>query len=197
VIPTRSWKPRQVLAALGILAALTGCQTTGNHPVPSVTQLGSDLSCTGGDHAFEDALAGWGFCYPGTWRFTERSQASVSPPGGDVTFDVTDVPCSTSGASAQPVCSPGAGLFAFMIISTYQRGDAVNLAGWDQTNLGSLPPAETITWGNAVEALKLADGRRIALTPHQVVILSLHAGAANLDLEAAMSTRLATWKFTF
>ena len=102
---------------------MSGCQVTSSgHPVPSVTQIGADLNCASGDHGFEDALAGWGFCYPGTWRFTERSQASQSPPGGDLTFDITDVPCTAlptgTPGGAQAVCSPGAGLFAFMIIST-------------------------------------------------------------------------------
>ena len=190
----------RALVTIGVLATLIGCQpNTGDHPVPSVTQIGSDLNCSGGDHGFEDALAGWGFCYPGTWRFTEKSQASDSPPGGDLTFDIVDVPCTSQppASGAQPVCSPGAGLFAFMIISTYQRGNAASLEAWSQTNLGAMPAAEPISWGNALEALKLADGRRLALTPHQVVIMALHAGSTNLDLESAMSTRLVTWKFTY
>ena len=52
-----------------------------------------------------------------------------------------------------------------------------------------------ITWGNAVEAGQLADGRRVALTQHHVVILDLHSGL--LDLETEMSSRLSTWKFSF
>ena len=45
-----------------------------------------------------------------------------------------------------------------------------------------------------VNVYLFADGRRIALTPQQVVILTLHPG--NLDLESAMSARLNTWRFT-
>jgi hypothetical protein len=85
-----------------------------------------------------------------------------------------------------------------MIISTYERGNASSLAGWAQTNLASPAPAgDTISWGNAVEAMKLADGRRIALTPHHVVILDLHSGLGRLNLDLEMGTRLSTWKFTY
>jgi hypothetical protein len=95
------------------------------------------------------------------------------------------------------VCSPNAGLFAFMIISTYLRGSSASIADWARANPGLAQTGETISWGNAVEAIKLADGRRIAFTPHHVVIMALHSGQGNLDLEAQMSTRLNTWKFTF
>ena len=43
----------------------------------------------------------------------------------------------------------------------------------------------------------LSDGRRIALTPNQVVILELRSGFGLLDLESAMATRLGTWKFLY
>jgi hypothetical protein len=104
-----------------------------------------------------------------------------------------------------------------MIISTYERGASNGLAGWIAANLNppspspssspSNPPSpspssspspaslESISWGNAVEAGRLPDGRRIALTPHHVVIMDLHSGL--LDLESAMSARLGTWKFTY
>jgi hypothetical protein len=95
------------------------------------------------------------------------------------------------------VCSPNAGLFAFMIISTYLRGTSASLADWTLANPGLVQKGDPISWGNAVEAVKLADGRRIALTANHVVIMSLHSGQGNLDLEAQMSTRLNTWKFTF
>jgi hypothetical protein len=100
-----------------------------------------------------------------------------------------------------------------MIVSTFDRGGVQNLAAWQRSNprfasaarLASV--AETIKWGNAVEAAKLPDGRRIALTPLHVVILELRSGSGNgcvtpqgspcyLDLEASMSPRLSTWKFT-
>lgn len=191
--------PVKTLAALVALVALAGCQPGPNpRPVPSVAQIGSELKCANGDHGFEDLQAGWGFCYPGTWKYQERSQGSQSPSGLDLTFDITDVPCaSPATASARPVCSTDAGLFAFMIISTYERGTASNLLAWEQANLPVVPAGESISWANSLEAARLADGRRIALTPHHVVILDLHSGQGHLDLETQMSSRLDTWKFTF
>jgi hypothetical protein len=191
--------PALKLTALAAMVAFAGCQPVSNsRPVPSVAQIGSGLKCAGGDHGFADFQAGWGFCYPGTWKYNERSQGSLSPPGLDLTFDITDVPCTTApGASAAPVCSPDAGLFAFMIISTYERGNATSLAAWEQANLTPVPESQPISWGNSVEAVKLADGRRIALTPHHVVILDLHSGQGHLDLESQMSSRLDSWKLTY
>ncbi len=197
--------PRKILTAIA-LVALVGCQPNSPRPVPSVPQIGGDLKCSHGDHGYEDPQAGWGFCYPGTWRYTERSQGSQSPPGLDLTFDITFVPptptpcrspspLSSPPASPPPAASPCPGDFAFMIISTYQRGDSGDLAAWTAANLKPLPQLEAIAWGNAVEAARLSDGRRIALTPHHVVIMDLHSGL--LNLEAEMSTRLGTWKFSF
>jgi hypothetical protein len=210
--------PLQKLAAiitLVALAAIAGCQPAPTtRPVPSVAQIGGEFKCLNGDHGFSDLQAGWGFCYPGTWKYQERSQASLNPPGLDLTFDVTDVPCTTpsaapGAASARPECSPGAGLFAFMIISTYQRGSASNLAAWQQTYFPAVTAGQSINWGNAIEAIKLPDGRRMALTPHHVVILELRSGQGSqcvtqqgtptpcyLDLDAHMSPRLNTWKFS-
>jgi hypothetical protein len=198
-MPLRPNSPALKLIALAAIVAFAGCQPgSTQRPVPSVAQIGSGLKCATGDHPFGDTQAGWGFCYPGTWKYNERAQGSSSPPGLDLTFDITDVPCTTSpGASAAPVCSPDAGLFAFMIISTYERGDAASLADWMQANLKPLPKSEPISWGNATEAARLADGRRIALTAHHVVILDLHSGQGHLDLETQMSSRLDTWNFTF
>jgi hypothetical protein len=189
--------PGKILAAVALMVVAAGCQPgAANHPVPSVPQIGADLNCKNGDHGFEDQQAGWGFCYPGSWRYIERSQASTSPPGLDLTFDITDFACASPvpGGGA-PACSPDAGLFAFMVVSTYERGSSPNLASWIQSNLANPPAAESITWGNAVEAVKLADGRRVALTQHHVVIMDLRPGP--LDLEGKMSARLGTWKFSF
>jgi hypothetical protein len=191
--------PRKTLAALAGMLVLAGCQPGQTpHPVPSVQQIGRDLNCASGDHAIEDLQAGWGFCYPGTWVYLERSQASQSPPGLDLTFDITDAPCAKPPAGSQqaPVCSPGAGNFGFMIISTYERGTAASLAAWEQANLKTVPNSQPITWSNAVEAARLADGRRIALTQHHVVILDLSRNGL-LDLELQMSSRLSTWKFSY
>lgn len=210
--------PPKFLAAMAVaLFLLSGCQPGQNgRAVPSVAQIGGDLNCVNGDHGFEDLQAGWGFCYPADWRYIERSQGSVSPPGLDLTFDITNVPptpvaCVSPDANgAQPPCS---GQFGFMIISTYERGNAQDLAGWIQANLTPPSPSPTapaaspspspaltlqpIRWGNAVEAGQLSDGRRIALTQHHVVVMVLHSGGGYLDLETQMSTRLPTWKFAY
>jgi hypothetical protein len=191
--------PRKTLAAMAGMLVLAGCQTgPQTHPVPSVQQIGSDLKCASADHAFEDIQAGWGFCYPGAWKYVERSQSLVNPPGLDLTFEITDIPCTVvpSGSQARPSCAPDAGRFGFMIISTYERGNSANLAAWEQTNMKTVPTSESLRWGNAVEAAKLADGRRIALTEHHVVILDLSRNGL-LDLEQQMSSRLATWKFSY
>ncbi|MHB8588939.1 MAG: hypothetical protein ACYDA0_08820 [Candidatus Dormibacteraceae bacterium] len=200
-MPTPLPSPVKGLAAVAVLVVLAGCQPGSNtRPVPSVAQIGSNLKCSSGDHGFEDVQAGWGFCYPGTWRYQEKAQSSQSPAPAelDLTFDITDVGSSNSG------------LFAFMIISTFDRGGSPSLAAWEQANLPSVPAGQAITWGNATEAAKLADGRRIALTQHHVVIMELHSGQINgcvteagaptpchLDLEAQMGSRLDTWDFTY
>lgn len=188
--------PRKLLAALALLA-LAGCQpSSGPRPVPSVPQIGADLKCTGGDHGYEDVQAGWGFCYPGFWRYTLRA-GSTSTNELDLTFDITYDPPTAApscGQTRPPGSSPCPGDFAVMIISTYKRGSETDLAGWVSDNLKTTAPLTPIEWGNAQEAASFQDGRRIALTPHQVVVLELHSGL--LDLESAMAPRLATWKFS-
>ncbi len=194
--------PRMRFLSVPLLAiVLAACQfgPQDTRPPPSVRQIGSDLKCSSGDHGYEDQV-GWGFCYPGTWQYVLKSQSNNVPiPELDLIFDVTNVPCTTPSpipgeGSPRPVCASGAGLFGVIIVSTYARNNAPSLAGWIQANMNPVPDLQTISWGNAQEAGQLADGRRIALTPQQVVILTLHPG--NLDLESAMSTRLSTWKFT-
>ncbi len=129
-----------------------------------------------------------------------------NPPELDLVFDITDVPCvipsAPAGQTPNPVCSPGAGLFGLMVVYTYERGNAASVADWIQANLTTATGArisasagDAIAWGNAKEAIRLVDGRRIALTPTHVVVLGLRSGAGNLDLEAAMAPRLGTWKF--
>jgi hypothetical protein len=218
---------RQTLIVALLVLALAGCQVGPNtHPVPSVAQIGSDLNCTGGDHGFSDSQAGWGFCYPQFWRYNERAQASANPPGLDLTLNITvcassdpQLPCSKPAAGVTP--PPDVGSFAFMIISTYERGASPSLASWIQTSLNPQPtpsaspsasasataspiPSPTpptvlkpIQWGNASDAAVMADGKRIALTPHHVVILELRSGLDLLDLETPMSARLGTWKFAY
>jgi hypothetical protein len=189
--------PRKITAAIAVAFVIAGCQPTNTHAVPSVAQIGGDLKCASGDHGFEDLQAGWGFCYPGTWQYIERAQGSQSPPGLDLTFDVTDVPCSSASPGSKAVCSPNAGRFGFMIISTYERGTATSLADWERSNLPAVPDSQSISWGNSVAAAKFTDGRRIALTNHHIVIMDLRSSNGLLDLEAQMSARLDTWKFKY
>jgi hypothetical protein len=198
------------LAIIPLLAALlAACQIGPQQPrsAPSVRQIGSDLKCQSGDHGYEDQV-GWGFCYPGTWQYTLRSQSNTAPiPELDLIFDITNVPmvngsplpaCPSNAPSplpgATPRCDSHAGEFGVMIVSTYPRNTASTLAAWALANLSPAPELQPAAWGNAVEAAQLPDGRRIALTPQQVVILALHPG--NLDLESAIAQRLGTWKFT-
>jgi hypothetical protein len=193
---------KELTLSLVLLLMLAGCQSGPvNRPVPSVSQIGGDLNCPSGDHGYSDAAAAWGFCYPNTWRYNLRSQASTNPVRLDLTFDITDVPCVLSspvaGQSPHPICSPNAGLFGFMIISTFERGDAPDLVSWMKANLPSVPDRQAIVWGNAAEADRLSDGRRIALTPHHVVIMDLRTTLNQLDMEGLMSARLNTWVFTY
>jgi hypothetical protein len=202
-----------------VVIVLTSCQSgPTTHPVPSVATIGSNLACATGDHGLADPQAGWGFCYPGTWRYNERSQPISSPPGLDLVFDITvcthidpaiacnapcDQPSTAPGQpSPTPICAPDAGQFGVVIVSTYERGSSTSLNSWLQANGKDVPiRASTvlspIQWGDSTEAYKMDDGRRIALTAHHVVVLDLHFGQGQLDLEALMSARLSTWKFTF
>jgi hypothetical protein len=157
-------------------------------------------SCEQGDHAYDDRQLGWAFCYPGTWRFTQRIQRSDSPPGTDATFDVVNEPpcASPPEPGGRPVCPPSSGLFGFMIVGTYQRGTVSGLADWLKANEPADTATEPLSWGNAVEAVTVkGTARRYALTQHQVVLLDPRSGAGNLDLDSELAKRLKTWKFSF
>ena len=202
---------------VAVVLAIAGCQPGSNsHPVPSVAQIGADLKCSSGDHAFEDPQLGWGFCYPSTWKYIERAQAVSTPQGVDLTFDFT---CLSSCKTSTPGTT-GNNLFGFMIVSTYERAGAADLTSWLAANMPAKPspsaspaaspraspraspaspspsPAELqpLAWGNAQQAAVLPDGRIIGLTPQFVVILDVRSGT--LDLEGEMASRLATWKFS-
>jgi hypothetical protein len=187
------------------LLLLNACtRDPATHPAPSVAQIGSDLNCTSGDHGFEDGQAGWGFCYPATWQYLERvaNPVDAGPTHLDILLSITDVPCvpgtPIAGESPLPVCQSSAGLFGLMVISTYDRAGASDLTGWMQANLKPAPAlGQPIQWGDATEAQLLTDGRRIALTPHHVVVMELRFNKDGLDLESSMSTRLGTWKFLY
>lgn len=206
--------PRSVLRTLAVpllATLLVACQPGGtDRPVPSVNQIGSDLKCASGDHGYADP-AGWGFCYPADWKYTLRAQPSVDMRGLqelDVTFDITSIPtvngsplppCPSPAPAPQnpPVCSTTVGQFAYMIVSTYQRAGVPDVASFLQRDVSPVRVGTPISWGNAVQAVRLDDNRRVALTPTQVVILDLRSGVGNLDLEAAMSSRLDKWKFYY
>ena len=203
-MPSPSPIPRKATAAAALvilLAILTGCQA-GSAPrsVPTVPQIGSDLKCASGDHGYSDQQLGWGFCYPSSWRYTEKVQATDSPPGVDLTFEITCLTdckpqCPTPASGTPATCPTETGLFGFMIISTDDRAGASDLASWLSTKLPNAQLGDTFEWGNALEAAKLGDGRLVALTPHDVVILDVHPSL--LDLDGEMGSRLDTWKFTY
>ena len=183
--------PPKILVAALVLA-LAGCQPGSSpHAVPSVPQIGADLKCSSGDHGYQDPQLGWGFCYPSTWKYIERTQAVDAPKGVDLTFDIT---CLTQCRTSTPSTIPANNLFGFMIVSTYERGSSPDLLAWMAANLKPQPRLDEISWGNASQAARLPDGRRVALTPHFVVLLDLRSGP--LDLETEMASRLNTWKFS-
>ena len=196
---------KRLTFALALLFLLNACQRGPvNHPAPSVGQIGSDLNCSSGDNGFEDGQAGWGFCYPATWQYLERVANPVDASANhlDILLSYTKVKCvpgTPDRAQPAPVCSPGTGSFGLVVVSTYDSGGATDLPTWVAANLKPAPTGQgqSIQWGDATQANQLADGRRIALTPHHVVILDLRAAKDGLDLETQFSTRLGTWKFLY
>ena len=196
--------PPKVLTAtlaLWLLALAASCQS-GSSPrsVPTVPQIGANLNCASGDHGYSDEQLGWGFCYPSSWRYQEKIQATDSPTGVDLTFEITCLTdckpqCPTPAAGQPATCAPETGLFGFMIVSTYDRSGASNLDGWLAAQLPHATRGDTSDWGHALEATQLTDGRRVALTPHNVVVLDVHPSL--LDLDGEMASRLSTWKFTY
>ena len=194
---------KRLTFALVLLFLLNACQRGPvTHPPPTVAQIGSDLNCTTGDNGFEDGQAGWGFCYPATWQYLERvaNPVDAGPNHLDLLLSYTKVACVTGTpdpTQPKPVCSPGTGSFGLVVVSTYDSGGATDLTAWMAANLKPAPTGQSIQWGDATQANQLSDGRRIALTPHHIVILELRAAKDGLDLEAQFSTRLGTWKFLY
>lgn len=181
--------PKLLVAVLVVL--LAGCQPGSNpHQVPSVPQIGANLKCSQGDHGYEDPQFGWGFCYPATWRYIERSQGVDAPKGVDLTFDIT---CLSDCKTATPSAGAGNNLFGFMIISTYDRGGAGDLSSWWLASYKTPLTLDSVDWGNASQAGRTKDGRWVAMTQHYVVILDVRSGL--LDVADEMASRLDTWKF--
>jgi hypothetical protein len=200
-MPSPPQIPPKILAAAALVLLLASCQA-GSSPrsVPTVPQIGSDLKCANGDHGYADQQLGWGFCYPSSWRYTEKVQATDSPSGVDLTFEITCLSdckpqCPTPASGTPASCPTETGLFGFMIISTDDRAGASDLGSWITAKLPRTTRGDPLDWGNALEATKLADGRLAALTPHNVVILDVHPSL--LDLDGEMNSRLGTWKFTY
>ena len=180
---------RLLLLVVLLALPLVACESVaGPRPEPSIPVVGATVKCAQGDHGIDDPQLGWGFCYPGSWRFRERSQRIETPPGVDTTFDIVN---STS-------TGPEAGRFGFMVVSTYGTGDSTTLAQWIERNIDKGVELRQIKWGNARESVQaVSTGTRYALTAHHVVSLELRGGGDNLDLEGAMGRRLATWNFVF
>lgn len=106
--------------------------------------------------------------------------------GTDITLDIY-----------QQSSDANQGKFAFLIISTYPRGDGATLADWISQNGGD-GSLSSIVWGNSLEALQSAKtGRLFALTKHQIVVLEMNTGTGNLDLNAQMANSLPSWYFGY
>jgi hypothetical protein len=183
-------RPPAALALATALISVAACQQSPTHTGPPASH-GLSLHCAKGDAAETNDPLGWGFCFPSTWRTLggPKTQKTDAPKGVDTVYDITDF-----------APGPNNGLFGVIIISTDERGSASSLQDWIDQNVQkglNLQPAQ---WGNATEALQEVGGqhpRWFALTAHHVVILELHSGQGNLDLNAAMAPRLNTWKFTY
>jgi len=142
---------------------------------------GAGLHCAADDHGLNLQQLGWSFCYPSDWTYIQREVGTTAPAGVDTTFDISE--------------SKG-GLFGFMIVGSYARGDASSLKDWLAANEPDDTDASPIQWGNAKEAVAVnGQLKRYALGPHRVYLMNIREGAGNLDLEAAMKQRLQYWIF--
>jgi hypothetical protein len=179
-VPGRKLAP---LAALLIL--LIGCSV--NSPAPSSSTPptllpgGAGLHCAASDHGLNLQQLGWGFCYPSDWKYIEREVGTTAPHGVDTTLDIV-------GSKD--------GLFGFMIIGSYDRGNALSLKDWLAANAPDDTDTAPIQWGNSKEAVAVnGQLKRYALSPHRVYLMNIRVGAGNLDLDAAMAQRLKYWIF--
>lgn len=177
--------PKPTLALVCALLVLVGCSPNSTPPAPAPSAAASarpGLRCQGTDHGLNVLQLGWAFCYPSTWHFRERDVPTTVPAGVDTTLDIVGE----------------GGFFGFMIIGSYDRRGAANLTEWLAANAPDDQAATSIHWGNAVEAVQVTGQlRRYAMTRSRVYFLSEREGEGNLDLDAAMTTRLPDWYFAF
>lgn len=168
-------------SALVLLLLLNGCALDSNAPAPRPSASAeAAFRCPGDDVPVNVLSLGWAFCRPKGWSIVQRSIPTSAPVGVDTTLDV--------------VASDG--FFGFMIIGSYQRGDAPDLKSWLSANEPTDTDVQPITWANAREAVAVnGQLKRYALTDHRVYALTEREGAGNLDLDSAMQPRLATWAF--
>ena len=182
-------RPAGLLPAVAVLVAAACQQSSSGTPPP--TSRPAEVQCAKGDAAEVNDALGWAFCVPSTWRALggPKTQRTDAPKGVDTVYDITDF-----------APGPNNGLFGVMIISTDDRGSTASLQDWVDQNIGKGLNLQSVQWGNAQAALQEVGGphpRWFALTPHHVVVLELHSGQGNLDLNAVMAPRLSTWKFTY
>ncbi len=177
--------PGKLVPLVATLIVLTACTGNSNSPSssppPSLAPAGQGVHCATGDHGLNLQQLGWSFCYPADWKYIEREVGTTSPKGVDTTLDII---------GSQD------GLFGFMIIGSYDRGNSVSLKDWLAANEPDDTDTVPITWGNSREAVAVnGQLKRYALTPHRVYLMNIREGAGNLDLDAAMSKRLQYWVF--
>jgi hypothetical protein len=178
--PRRSMLPCLLLSVVLLSACSPNSTPTSTRPPASSSPQQQASRCAGDDVELDVLTLGWAFCHPKGWSIVQRSIATSTPAGVDTTLDVV-------GSD---------GFFGFMIVGSYQRGNAATLKDWLATNEPDDTQVDPITWANATEAVSVRGQlKRYAMTGRRVYALTLREGAGNLDLDAAMQPRLATWSF--
>lgn len=193
---------KRLLAALACLAAVCACQ--GNEPPrPTPTPSPTAAPCPDGQSLLSEADAGWQFCHPTSWRFSERHQPSQQPAGLDITLDVAVIAdCSHQPCAAPTACSE-LGLatcesrgFAFVIVGSYERDPSQSLADWVHAHTNDTD-LQAIEWGNAKEAVQATGtDRRYALTQNRVIMLDVRAGQEQTGFDQMIDQSLPSWRFS-
>lgn len=176
---SRALLPGLVVSAVILSACSPNSMPASTKPPASSTRQPVSR-CAGDDVELDVLTLGWAFCHPKGWSIVQRSIATSNPQGVDTTLDVV----------------AGDGFFGFMIVGSYQRGNAASLNDWLAANAPDDTQVEPIAWANASQAVSVKGQlKRYAMTSHRVYALTLREGAGNLDLEAAMQPRLSSWSF--